>query len=132
MKPASLQFANCLDKWGKSVIQISWYGTGYWSRANPEQCLLATHGLPKRRNANVPKLIVAPRREHSRKPDEAYTRIQNLCYGPYLELFARQKVEGWDSIGNEAEIGPRTARKWPSRSPKSTKSGTAVDIDLEL
>src|SRR5258708_8852731 len=36
---------------------FSWFGTGYWTRANPEQCLLATHGHPKRLNADVKKLI---------------------------------------------------------------------------
>jgi hypothetical protein len=41
-------------------------GMGFWTRANPEQCLLATRGNPKRRSASVRKLVVAPRREHSR------------------------------------------------------------------
>jgi len=43
-------------------------GTGYWTHANPEQCLLSTYGSPRRTNADVRKLVVAPRREHSRKP----------------------------------------------------------------
>jgi N6-adenosine-specific RNA methylase IME4 len=58
-------------------------GLGFWTRANPELCLLATRGHPKRRRADVRKLIVSPRREHSRKPDEAYGRIEALCDGPY-------------------------------------------------
>lgn len=45
-------------------------GTGYWTRANPEMCLLGTKGKPKRIHRDVRQLIVAPRREHSRKPDE--------------------------------------------------------------
>jgi N6-adenosine-specific RNA methylase IME4 len=64
-------------------------GLGFWTRANPELCLLATRGHPRRRSARVPKLIVSPRREHSRKPDETYQRIEALCEGPYLEIFAR-------------------------------------------
>lgn len=76
-------------------------GTGYWTRANPEQCLLFTRGKPKRLSASVRKLIVAPRREHSRKPDEQYERIEALVAGPYLELFARQQRPGWVSWGNE-------------------------------
>jgi N6-adenosine-specific RNA methylase IME4 len=48
------------------------FGMGHWTRSNPEQCLLATRGKPRRLNADVPELIVAPRREHSRKPDEIY------------------------------------------------------------
>lgn len=35
-------------------------GLGFWTRANPEQCLLATRGNPKRKSADVPKLVVAP------------------------------------------------------------------------
>src|ERR687891_2867649 len=47
-------------------------GLGFWTRANPEPCLLATRGHPTRRAGVVPKLLLAPRREHSRKPEEAY------------------------------------------------------------
>src|SRR5690606_4571382 len=42
-------------------------GMGYWTRANPEQCLLATRGQPKRKGRDVRRLVVSPRREHSRK-----------------------------------------------------------------
>lgn len=90
-------------------------GTGYWTRANPEQCLLATRGSPKRLNADVRKLIVSPRREHSRKPDEIYERIERLCAGPYLELFARQRREGWDAWGDQVDAGI-TTRRWSSAS----------------
>jgi N6-adenosine-specific RNA methylase IME4 len=51
----------------------------------------------------VRSLIKAPRREHSRKPDEQYGRIEKLVDGPYLELFARQAWPGWSSWGNESE-----------------------------
>ncbi len=30
-----------------------------------------------------------------------YKHIENLLEGPYIELFARQKVSGWDAWGNE-------------------------------
>jgi N6-adenosine-specific RNA methylase IME4 len=49
----------------------------------------------------VRRLLVAPRREHSRKPDEAYARIEALAEGPYLELFARGSRPGWDGWGLE-------------------------------
>lgn len=78
-------------------------GTGYWTRANPEQCLLFTRGSPRRRSAAVRQLLVAPRREHSRKPDEARARIEALADGPYLELFARTVAPGWDCWGDEVE-----------------------------
>lgn len=76
-------------------------GTGYWTRANPETCLLFTRGAPKRVATDVRKLIVAPRREHSRKPDEAHERIESLVAGPYLELFARHQRPGWTTWGNQ-------------------------------
>ena len=78
-------------------------GLGYYTRANPEQCLLATRGNPKRIAKDVAKLIVSPRREHSRKPDEAITRIERLFPGPYLELFARASRPGWDAFGNQLD-----------------------------
>ncbi len=89
-------------------------GTGYWSRANPEQCLLATKGHPKRLNADVHKLVNSERRQHSQKPDEMYSKIERLCEGPYLEMFARQTAPGWTAWGNEVETGPGV-RRWSSK-----------------
>jgi N6-adenosine-specific RNA methylase IME4 len=79
------------------------WGLGYWVRQNTEFCLLATRGSPKRLNATVQQGIIAPRREHSRKPDGVHERIERLVAGPYVELFARQKRPGWDCWGNETD-----------------------------
>jgi N6-adenosine-specific RNA methylase IME4 len=76
-------------------------GQGYWTRANPEDCWLATRGHPKRINADVRQLVVAPITEHSRKPDEFYDHIERLVGGPYLELYARRERKGWITWGNE-------------------------------
>jgi N6-adenosine-specific RNA methylase IME4 len=78
-------------------------GMGYWTRANAEYCLLATKGSPKRISFDVESLVVSARREHSRKPDEMYSRIETLLPGPYLELFARNERNGWDSWGNQPQ-----------------------------
>jgi len=78
-------------------------GQGYWTRANPEQCWLATKGNPKRLYADVRQLIVAPVMEHSRKPDEWLDRIERLTEGDYLELQARRPRKGWVSWGDELE-----------------------------
>jgi N6-adenosine-specific RNA methylase IME4 len=87
-------------------------GTGYWTRANSEPCLLATRGHPKRLNADVRQGIIAPRREHSRKPDGIHERIERLVAGPYLELFARQSHPGWVTWGNErTKFDPSLSRK---------------------
>jgi N6-adenosine-specific RNA methylase IME4 len=94
-------------------------GTGHWTRANPEVCLLATRGSPKRLSRSVRELIVAPRREHSRKPDEIYASIEALVAGPYLELFARFPRDAWDSVGRQEGIQPRRWRSdsYPEPSP---------------
>ncbi len=76
---------------------------GYWTRANSEVCLLATRGKPKRLDAGVRQGIIAPRREHSRKPDGVHERIERLVSGPYLELFARQRRPNWDVWGNQTD-----------------------------
>jgi N6-adenosine-specific RNA methylase IME4 len=78
-------------------------GMGYWTRANSEVCLLATRGKPKRLNADVRQGIIAPRREHSRKPDGIHERIERLVAGPYLELFARQQRSNWTVWGNQTD-----------------------------
>ena len=87
------------------------FGMGYWTRANTEICLLFTKGHPKRLDAGVRELIVAPVREHSRKPDEVYGRIERLVAGPYVELFARHRREGWDAWGNEIESNVELAQE---------------------
>ena len=93
-------------------------GLGYWTRANPEQCLLATRGKPSRQAKDVRRLVVEKRREHSRKPDCVRERIERLVAGPYLELFARETKPGWDCWGNQIALfdrGPVSTRRQPSR-----------------
>lgn len=91
--------------WVKETkLQNGWHmGPGYWTRANPETCLLGTRGHPKRLSASVRKLIIEPVREHSRKPEAFYERVPQLVGGPYLELFGRQRREGFDVWGNEVD-----------------------------
>jgi N6-adenosine-specific RNA methylase IME4 len=92
-------------------------GLGYWTRANVEQCLLATRGSPPRMAKNVRRLIIQPRREHSRKPDEVYGRIERLSRGPYLEMFARRSRPRWDAWGDQVgllDAGPVPTRNRPS------------------
>jgi N6-adenosine-specific RNA methylase IME4 len=99
-------------------------GLGYWTRANVEQCLLATRGTPPRLVGDVRRLIIDKRREHSRKPDEVFRRIERLARGPYLELFARETRRNWDTWGIEAGLfdgGSTETRRIPSRlTPQAT------------
>jgi N6-adenosine-specific RNA methylase IME4 len=82
-------------------------GTGYWTHANTEPCLLATHGKPRRLHADVRQAVIEPRREHSRKPDGIHDRIERLVAGPYAELFARRRRPGWTVWGNEVAPEPK-------------------------
>ena len=80
------------------------WGMGYWTRANAEICLLATRGHPKRVARNVHQVIFSHIEEHSKKPDEARRRIEQLMGDvPRIELFARRTSPGWDVWGNEVQ-----------------------------
>jgi N6-adenosine-specific RNA methylase IME4 len=102
---------------GNLTVESFFTGLGYWTRANAELCLLATRGSPKRKSRSVKRLVIAPRREHSRKPDEIYEHIENLMDGPYLELFARNTRRGWKAVGDQTDLfdrGSVETRRWPS------------------
>lgn len=89
-------------------------GMGHWTRGNPEDCWLGSYGSPHRVDKGVRRLLftedeeldimtphISRLMENSRKPDELYERIERLVGGPYIELFARRRREGWDSWGNQ-------------------------------
>jgi len=113
--PLLPQAIDLIQKWGFNykTIGFNWVklnkssegfftGMGYWTRANAELCLLGTRGKPKRKSASVRRLVVAPRREHSRKPDVVADRIVDLMGDlPRIELFARAPRPGWEVWGNE-------------------------------
>lgn len=95
-------YKTCAFCWTKTNADNGlWIGTGYWTRANSEACLLATRGKPKRRDRRIGQAIVEQRREHSRKPDRVHDDIRKLVKGPYLELFARQRRKHWSAFGDE-------------------------------
>lgn len=115
--PSLLEGLELIKAWGFTykTVAFSWFkknkktdtlfwGMGFWTRANTEICLLSTKGHPKRVNAGVHSVVESPIREHSRKPDEVRERIVKLMGDiPRIELFARQKTDGWDAWGNEIE-----------------------------
>ena len=99
--------------WGFQIVSTAFVwvkegapGLGYWTRKGSEICLLGTRGSPKRLAMDVAEVIHAPRREHSRKPDEVYERIERLVAGPYVELFARplERRPGWTYWGNDPAL----------------------------
>lgn len=77
---------------------------GAWTMKNTEICLIGTKGQMSKykKKRNIYQLIEAERTIHSKKPDEARNRIVEI-FGdiPRIELFAREKVYGWDAWGNE-------------------------------
>lgn len=84
-------------------------GLGHTTRKNCEFCLLGRRGSPKRLSKSVRELIVSARRQHSRKPDEAYRRIVEYAAGPRLALFAREARPGFDVWGAETTKFDRVA-----------------------
>lgn len=97
--------------WAKqSKTGAKWaFGTGYIFRSAAEFILVGTRGEPKVRSRSIRNLIVAPVREHSRKPDETHAMCEALFDGPYLELFGRQRRAGWIVWGNQTDRFPESA-----------------------
>lgn len=100
----NFKYKTCGFSWikkNKKSDSLFW-GLGYYTRSNNEICLLATKGSPKRISTRVHQVVLDKVREHSRKPDCVREKIVQLCGDlPRIELFARQKVDGWDCWGNE-------------------------------
>jgi len=95
-----------LEAWGfEPKTILTWekdkMGLGDWLRGKTEHCILAIKGKPQVNLTNETTIIHGPLREHSRKPDEFYTLVGSLCPGRKLEMFSRQKREGWERHGNE-------------------------------
>jgi N6-adenosine-specific RNA methylase IME4 len=101
--------ANKAEATGQMVMlaegaKSDFVGMGMWTRSNTEFCLLGVKGKPTRASASVRQVIYEPLRRHSEKPNEARRRIVEL-FGdvPRVELFARERVQGWEAWGNEVE-----------------------------
>ena len=75
-------------------------GLGLTTRHNAEFILLGKRGYPKRLANDVREIILAPVREHSRKPEEARESIERYCDGPRLELFPGRPRAGWTQWGD--------------------------------
>lgn len=80
--------------------EISRNGLGFYFRGATEHLLFGTRGnfkIPT--SKRLPNVILAERGKHSSKPHKTYELIEGITEGKRIELFARQKVEGWDSVG---------------------------------
>ena len=106
MERWGFKYKTCGFNWVKRNKKKNTYfmGLGFWTRSNSEVCLIGTKGQPKRVSESVPQICDARIMEHSRKPAEIRERIVELCGElPRIELFARDKVKGWDSLGDEMD-----------------------------
>lgn len=98
------RYITCLFNWIKlNPGGVGIYsGLGHWVNGNAELCLFGKKGTPQRMTKNVKQIQMWPRGSHSSKPPQIRDEIIRL-FGdlPRIELFARQKTEGWDVWGNE-------------------------------
>lgn len=109
MRGWGFAYKNVAFQWVKTNPKSGtpFYGLGHWTRGNTEACLLGVRGKPRRVAANVFQIIHSPIRRHSAKPPEARERIVQLMGDlPRVELFARERAEGWDSTGLDLDGVP--------------------------
>lgn len=82
------------------------FNVGCWTMKSVEQVLLGIKGRPMylKKSKNIKQFVEAERTEHSKKPDEIRKRIVELLGDiPRIELFAREKTQGWDVWGDEVD-----------------------------
>lgn len=99
MKAWGFKWATVAFVWNKCRVN-----PGFYTMSQCELCLVGKKGrIPKPRGArNIRQLVNHPRMKHSKKPDEVRKRIEEMFpTQKKIELFARQKTEGWDVWGNE-------------------------------
>lgn len=117
LKAWGFRYTTVAFTWAKRTPRdTGWHmNTGYYTRGNPEMCLLGTMGRLERQSAAVRQLVVEPVREHSRKPDRIPDDIVRL-FGdlPRVELFARTRRPGWDAWRNQTERFPETESPPPA------------------
>jgi len=113
--PKLNQFMSVITAWGfeykttafvwvkeNKVADTPFMGLGRWTRANPEIMVLATKGKISRLRADIRQLQQHKIGKHSEKPAIFRKLITDLVGDlPRIELFAREKTEGWDVWGNE-------------------------------
>ena len=92
------------SKRNKDGTPVTFMGA-YTMKSGIELCLLATKGKKARdliQSHKIRAYVESQRQHHSKKPDEIRNRIDILVGNiDKIELFAREKYDGWDSWGNE-------------------------------
>jgi len=98
-----------IESWGFKYLNILTFnkpaGCGAWFVNTTQHLLFAYKGKLKMGKGRYAKTsqFYTPKR-HSAKPIESYALIESISdYPNKIELFARNKVQGWDVWGNEVE-----------------------------
>jgi N6-adenosine-specific RNA methylase IME4 len=103
------QALHTMDAWGftyfHSVTWVKPSGAGVFFVVRNQHLLMGYRGKLKFRRYCLPNVYHAPTRpgRHSQKPEYFYDLIEQISPPPYLELFARNRREGWHAWGNEVE-----------------------------
>lgn len=110
------EYKTCAFDWVKTYANGDPVnGMGHYTRSSSEPCFVGTRGklarLDKGVRQVVQETVLAPAGEHSAKPAEVRDRIVRLVGDlPRIELFARERVAGWDAWGNDPRIGEPDVR----------------------
>jgi len=88
-------------KYPERARLIQQIGQGSYLRNSTEHVIFAVRGTCPPRVRNLPTAFIAPRTEHSRKPDTIHEWAGQLSPGPYLELFATRERKGWTTLGDQ-------------------------------
>ena len=98
-----------MEAWGfKYKTMLTWrkvnsLGLGFWFRGQTEHLLIGTKGEVKCFHSQKPNVIQSKVQKHSEKPRQFRALVEEVTkgIGPKIELFARERIEGWDSWGNQ-------------------------------
>ncbi len=107
--PAIKEALEVMESWGfKYKTMITWEKTnkdcmGYWFRVCTEHLLVGVKGNVKAFRNMSRTCYQEKRSKHSKKPIYFRKLIESLNINPKIELFARERFEGWDAWGNEIE-----------------------------